>query len=156
VHDKTVEMPQPAHHLDCDCTHHRAQRPSDASGRWASVLPLLACAVCPACLSAYAKIFSAFGVGLVLTEAQHTVILTLAVVSSVGVSTWRSFRSRRAWPVVVAMVGASLVVAGHVAEVPAAEWAGVVVLLAGGLVEMPLVRKLLGRLKRASMASAEA
>ncbi|MCU0695894.1 MAG: hypothetical protein MUC96_05140 [Myxococcaceae bacterium] len=133
------------HHVDCDCGHHHeaAETPEVAAGGWvASVLPVLACAVCPACLSAYAKVLSALGVGLVLTETQHTVIMTVAVASSVGVSAWRSLRSRRVWPLAVSLSGASLVVAGHLAELAAAEWAGVLVLLVGGLVEMPLLRKL--------------
>jgi hypothetical protein len=136
------------HHVDCDCEHHRAGAPpaeGGASGWVASILPVLACAVCPACLSAYAKIFSALGVGLVLTETQHTVIMTIAVVSSVAVSTWRSVRSRRVWPLAVSLSGATLVVAGHLSELAAAEWAGVLVLLIGGLVEMPLLRKLFRR-----------
>lgn len=109
----------------------------------ASVLPLLACAVCPACLSAYAKVLSAVGVGLVLTETQHAVIMAIAVTSSVAVSGWRSYRAARVWPVMVSVSGATLVIGGHLFETGAVEWAGVLVLLIGGLVEMPLVRKLL-------------
>jgi hypothetical protein len=37
------------------------------------------------------------------------------------------------------------VVAGHLVEVGAVEWAGVLVLLVGGLAEMPLLRRLVGR-----------
>lgn len=134
------------HGVDCDCSHHPQDESEPRAAGWvASALPVLACAVCPACLSAYAKLFSALGVGLVLSETQHAVIMTVAVCSSVAVSAWRSVRSRRAWPLVVSLSGASLVVGGHLAELGAAEWAGVLVLLVGGLVEMPLVRKLFRR-----------
>ncbi|MCA2981105.1 MAG: hypothetical protein INH41_06685 [Myxococcaceae bacterium] len=135
------------HHVGCDCEHHRSAQapPSAASGWVASVLPVLACAVCPACLSAYAKLLSALGVGLVLTEAQHAVIMTVAVASSVAVSGWRTVRTRRRWPLLVSLGGASLVVAGHLLEHGVMEWAGVLVLLAGGLAEMPLLRRLVRR-----------
>lgn len=132
------------HHVDCDCGHdHAPKAATDSKSGWlASVLPLLACAVCPACLSAYAKVFSAFGVGLLLTETQHAVIMAIAVSSSILVSAWRSVRSGRRWPLAVSLSGSVLVVSGHLIEVSAVEWLGVVVLLVGGLVEMPLLRKL--------------
>jgi hypothetical protein len=135
------------HHPACDCEHHRSPATGDsvAGGLWASVLPLLACAVCPACLSAYAKILSALGVGLVLTETQHAVIMSLAVASSVAVSAWRTKRTGRAWPLAVSVSGASLVVVGHLSERSALEWSGVLILLVGGLLEMPLIRRLLTR-----------
>lgn len=133
------------HHVDCDCGHDHAAKtttPDSKSGWVAAVLPLLACAVCPACLSAYAKVFSAFGVGLLLSERQHAIIMAVAVSSSIVVSAWRSMRSGRRWPLVVSLSGSVLVVAGHLVEVGAVEWLGVIVLLVGGLVEMPLLRKL--------------
>lgn len=132
------------HHVDCDCGHdHAPKTATDSQSGWlASLLPLLACAVCPACLSAYAKVFSAFGVGLLLTETQHAIIMAIAVSSSILVSAWRSVRSGRRWPLAVSLSGSVLVVAGHLVEVGAVEWLGVIVLLVGGLVEMPLLRKL--------------
>jgi hypothetical protein len=140
------------HAVDCDCGHDHAPRettPEEKVGAWASVLPLLACAVCPACLSAYAKVFSAFGVGLFLSETQHAVIMAVAVSSSVLVSGWRSMRSGRRWPLAVSLTGSALVVSGHLVEVTAMEWFGVLVLLVGGLVEMPLLRKLVRRVSNA-------
>lgn len=109
------------------------------------MLPLLACAVCPACLSAYAKVLSAFGVGLFLSETQHAIIMAVAVTSSILVSAWRSVRSGRRWPLAVSLSGSVLIVLGHLLELAAVEWLGVVVLLVGGLVEMPLLRKLVRR-----------
>ncbi|MDP3505592.1 MAG: MerC domain-containing protein [Myxococcales bacterium] len=136
------------HHVDCDCGHDHAPKetsPDDKSGWWASMLPLLACAVCPACLSAYAKVLSAFGVGLFLSETQHAIIMAVAVTSSILVSAWRSVRSGRRWPLAVSLSGSVLIVLGHLLELAAVEWLGVVVLLVGGLVEMPLLRKLVRR-----------
>lgn len=145
-------MQTPEHHATCDCAAH-AKPAAGAGSPWASVLPVLACAVCPACLSAYAKVLSAFGVGLFLSERQHAVILSVAVACSLVVSGARSVKSRRWWPLSTSLAGSVLVVAGHVGEWPGLEWAGVVTLLVGGLAEMPLVRRVL-RLGRGAPVSA--
>jgi len=139
---------QHRHHVDCDCGHEHAPKTpgTEAKAGWvASMLPLLACAVCPACLSAYAKVFSAFGVGLFLSETQHAIIMAVAVSSSILVSAWRSVRSGRRWPLAVSLTGSVLIVSGHLLEVTPLEWFGVLVLLVGGLVEMPLLRRLFRR-----------
>lgn len=136
------------HHHDqgCDCGAHRqaAARSSGArTGVWASVIPILACAVCPACIATYAKVFSLLGVSVGLSELHHTVLLGIAIAVSTLVSAWRSVRTRRIWPVAFATLGASLVLAGHVrGELHALEWAGVLTLLGSGLVEQLRLRKL--------------
>jgi hypothetical protein len=88
------------------------------------------------CLTSYAKLFSVLGVGFGLSELQHSVLLVIAISLSVAVSAWRSFRTRRVWPISMAILGSALVVVGHLAgDLPALEWAGVLALLAGGLTE---------------------
>lgn len=120
----------------CDCPAHRHPSAKVPTGTWSTVLPILACAVCPACLATYAKVFSVFGVGFGMSDSQHLVLLTFAVLASLGVSAYRSWRSKRWWPIVTASFGATLIVAGHVVgDLHELEWAGVVVLLVGGLRE---------------------
>ena len=123
--------------MACDCAGHRAlSTRAPGSGLWASLLPVLACAVCPACLTTYAKILAVFGVGFGLSELEHLVLLVLAVGTSVAVSAWRTVRSGRAWPLVFALSGSALVVLGHVVgDLHVVEWTGVLVMLAGGLGE---------------------
>ena len=137
------------HHHACDCAAHRhATRASTEAGTsvWTTVLPILACAVCPACMATYAKLFSLLGVGVGLSELHHTVLLVLAIGVSTLVSAWRSVRTRRIWPVGLAVLGASLVIAGHVrGELHALEWAGVLTLLGSGVVEHVRLRKLAAR-----------
>jgi len=141
------------HGHECDCSGHRAAakktdgaavektdgaavKKTERGSLWASLLPVLACAVCPACLTTYAKVLSVFGIGFGLSELQHLVLLVIAISASVAVSAWRSWRSRRSWPLAIALTGSTLVLIGHFAgDLHAVEWAGVVVLLLGGLSE---------------------
>jgi hypothetical protein len=78
---------------------------------WLSGLaPILACAICPVCLSAYATILSALGVGFALTEGQHTVLLLVAVVAALGAGAWRARVTRRLGPLAVAALGCALLI----------------------------------------------
>lgn len=130
------------HQQACDCTAHRA-RALAGTGLWSVLLTALACAVCPACLATYAKLFSVLGVGVGVSEGHHFVLLVVAVVASVLVSAWRSWRTKRLWPVSVALLGSSLVLLGHLAgDLHAVEWAGILCLLGGGLTEQLRLRRL--------------
>jgi hypothetical protein len=137
----------------CDCAGHRAHSAaSPNAGILSAVLPLLACAICPACLTTYAKLFSVLGVGFGLSEFHHLVLLVMAISTSIGLSAWRSWRTRRLWPLAIALTGSALVVTGHAAgDLHVVEWAGVLVLLAGGLTEHFRLRRM-----QASLAPAAA
>jgi hypothetical protein len=126
----------------CDCTAHGARATTQAApGAWSAIAPALACAACPACLTTYAKLLSALGVGVGLSEAQHTAMLLVAVAASLALSAWRAWRTRRVWPLAIAALGAGLVLGGHQVDVHSVEWAGVLVLLAGGLSETFRLRR---------------
>ena len=56
---------------------------------------MLACAICPACLSLYAKVFATLGVGFALTETHHALLLAIAVGVSLLFSAARSLRGWR-------------------------------------------------------------
>jgi hypothetical protein len=112
-----------------------------ATGLWATILPVVACALCPACVSTYAKIFATIGVAAALSKRQHLALLVFAVVMSVGISAYRSWRSRRAWPVVVALAGCTLLSAGHLIEANALEWCGIAILVVGGMLEQRAARR---------------
>ena len=135
-----------AHCAACDCA---AAAPTKAaasrSGVWAALLPVLVCAVCPPCVATYTKLLSLAGVSLGVDEALHQVLRAAALVLSVGVSAGRSWHTGRAWPLLLAVGGSALVAAGHLlGEVPALEWAGVLVLVAGGWMERQLRRGVTG------------
>jgi hypothetical protein len=132
------------HHHACDCTAHRLPKATHSSaGIWTALLPVLACAICPACLTTYAKLFSVLGIGVGLSEFHHLVLLVIAIGASISVSAWRSWRTRRGWPIGVALVGSALVATGHFAgDLQGVEWAGVIVLLVGGLTEHFRLRRM--------------
>jgi hypothetical protein len=141
----------------CDCSAHsigQAQKDSPHGGaphersasRWALLLPVLACAICPACLTMYAKLFSVLGISIGLSEFHHALLLTLAVTISVGVSAWRSWKSRRLWPLGVASLGSALVLFGHLSgDLHFLELAGVACLFVGGLAEQFRLKRLPAR-----------
>jgi hypothetical protein len=123
------------HPASCDCPAHAKEVPPGASW-WSTLLPALACAVCPACLSTYAKLLSVAGVGFGLSELEHQLLMLGAISASLAISVWRSYRARRVWPFAVALLGATLVLSGHLLG----EWAwlevsGVLLMLSGALVE---------------------
>lgn len=120
----------------CSCGHDHAP-PSSSRGRFvASLAPALACAFCPACLSTYAKVLAAAGVGIVFTERQHTMLLAAAVALSVVSGSWVSVRARQAGPLAVALLGCALIVAGHIlSDASWLEWTGVFTLVVGGFME---------------------
>lgn len=91
------------------------------------------------------------GVGFGLTEFHHLVLLSVAITASIGVSGWRSWRTGRAWPIAVALTGSALVAAGHLAgDLHVVEWAGVLILLTGGVSEHFRLRQRQARLDPAA------
>jgi hypothetical protein len=125
------------HGQTCDCAAHRTSgRVPSNSGIWSAILPALACATCPACVTTYAKLLSVLGVGLGLSEFHHFLLLAVAIGASISVSAWRSWRTHRAWPIAAALVGSCLVTVGHFAgDLHGLEWAGILTLLSAGLFE---------------------
>lgn len=101
-HDHGHAHAGPAHAAakgdDCDCAGHRLKARNQEGGKatfLATLLPILACALCPVCISTYAAVLSALGVTLAFTEGQHALLLGIAVVAALGVALWKAQRSRR-------------------------------------------------------------
>jgi hypothetical protein len=132
-----------AHDAACGCGHHHAPPAPQAGSRWgAALLPVLACAVCPVCLTTYAKVLSVFGVSLGVDAALHQRLLVAALATSIAISAWRSWKQRRIWPIAIAIAGTTLVAAGHgLGELHALEWGGMLLLLGGALAEHYRLRR---------------
>jgi hypothetical protein len=108
--------PRP-HAVDhCDCPAHRhavGDAARDASW-WGAFLPIFACAVCPACFSAWAPLLATAGLGLALTESQHTALLVGTTALSLAVAVWHARRTRAWLPVLLTGAGGTCLLAGHV------------------------------------------
>ena len=130
------------HGKSCSCPAHQSPSRAEGGSLWATLLPLLACAVCPACLTTYAKVFAMLGIGFGLTTAAHEALLFAAVCSSVAVSAWRAWKTRRFWPLMIALLGSSLLLLGHfLGDLHGVEWAGLLILLLGGVTEQLRLRR---------------
>lgn len=123
-----------AHGEGCGCPAHR--EPGDSGGvrGWlADMLPALACALCPACLSTYAKALSVAGLAAWLSEREHLAFLGLAVLLSVvfGLRRARALGDYR--PFAFTLAGCLALVVGHFAgDVAALTWVGLALLFVGG------------------------
>ena len=109
----------------CDCAGHRLAQAHAAGGDGAvghvgwlsSVAPILACALCPVCLSAYATILSALGVGVgvALSARQHALLVSAAVVLALGAALWRARVTQRYHTLALTGLGCALLLVGEYA-----------------------------------------
>lgn len=114
----------------CDKTVHPAS--GDKGALWASILPAIACAFCPACMTVWSGLFSALGAGTghALSEEAHDALLAASLATALGTSLWRAWRTRRWGDLVLPVVGSALVTAGHLGDAGWLEWTGTGCLLA--------------------------
>ena len=99
-----------------------------------SMLPALACAVCPACLSTYAKALSVAGLSAWLSERQHFAFLTCAVALSLGFGFRRALKLNTFKPFAFTVAGCALLVLAHLNDESRwMTWSGLVALFIGGV-----------------------
>jgi hypothetical protein len=100
----------------CDCPAHRsvARDATTPASWWSALLPIFACALCPACISAWAPLLATAGVGLALTESHHVALLLGTIALSLGFAAWRARRTRAWVPVLLTAIGGASMLAGHV------------------------------------------
>jgi hypothetical protein len=103
-------------------------------------LPLLKCAVCPACLSIFGSLFAGARFGFVQAEPWHELLILVALIADFAIL-GASFRHHgRRSPLWLCMAGALLVVLGHLfAE--SLESLGFALLLAAGVSNLILLRR---------------
>jgi hypothetical protein len=106
----------------------------------AVVLPILKCAVCPACLSIFGSVFAGARLGFVESERWHGVIILVALVADFGIL-WASTRHHaRYGPLALCVAGAAIAVVGHLFS-ELVEYAGFALLLGAGLWNLALLRR---------------
>lgn len=128
-------MTQHDHACECHGHCHTDISKADSASRWAGLLPLLACSVCPTCIALYAKIFGLLGVGFGLSEDGHALLLSAAFAIYLSVAVWTFRRTRQLAPLLFALSGAAVVGIGHLTDYEALELGGIVVLLGGSVWE---------------------
>jgi len=79
----------------------------------AAVLPLLPSATCPACLAAYAGVFSALGLGFVLNERVLAPLIVLFLVIGIVSVAWSTRSHQRLGPLVATLLGSAAIVMGR-------------------------------------------
>lgn len=124
------------HGSSCGCPNHQSAPPA-RSGWWATLVPILACVVCPACIATYAKILSALGIGIALSETQHLWLLLVCVALSLGVGARELRATRHYGPMTVTFGGCAVLLALHMFGEDAGpsrlSWLGVTLLLGGAV-----------------------
>ena len=103
-------------------------------------LPILKCAVCPACLSIFGSLFAGARFGLVQSEPWHELLIFVALIADFAIL-GASFRHhRRQTPLWLCAVGAAFIVLGHLfAE--SFELLGFALLLVAGVSNVILLRR---------------
>lgn len=123
---------------ECGCVAHSVTKRPDDSGApslWSVILPLVACAFCPACLAVWAPVLTSLGLGFSLPESAHLAALLLIVPLSVGPAGVRAYRSRAWRPLVFTGGGALSLIAGHVLDTWVLELLGAAGLVLGGVLQ---------------------
>ena len=127
-------------------THQSSQSllPAASASLWlrvgAILLPIVKCAVCPACLSIFGSLFAGARFGFVQLEPWHELVILVALIADFAVL-GASFRHhRRGTPLWLCAAGAALIVLGHLfAE--SLESLGFALLLVAGIANVVLLRR---------------
>ena len=102
----------------CDCAAHRTfgsgrhARPGNMSSL-TLLLPLLACAFCPACLTLWAPLLASLGLGFALPEAVHPAGIGIAVLVALAPAAQRARRAKAWRPLLFVAAGAGMLLATH-------------------------------------------
>lgn len=108
---------------------------------WAVILPLLKCAVCPACLSLYGGIFAGLRAGAGGVRMLPTWLLLVALGADLFILGAAFRRHHRGGPLVACCAGAAVVLFAHWIEFESLELVGLSLLMATGLWNWWILRK---------------
>jgi hypothetical protein len=103
----------------CDCAHHRlAERSKQRQGGWfgamgSTLLPLLLCAFCPACLGVWAPLLGIAGWGVQVNETTHGVMLVVGVGLALSLTAWRARKHRQYGPLLLTAQGSGFLLLSH-------------------------------------------
>ena len=99
-----------------------------------AVLPILPSATCPACLTAYAGVLSALGLGFLLQDRVLVPLIALFLAVGLASVAWSTRSHRRAGPLVATVLGSAAVVLGRIVwSASSLVYGGVALLVAASL-----------------------
>ena len=106
----------------------------------AVALPVLKCAVCPACLGLIGSVLAGARMGFLEDERVHAAVIVVAVVADVAILGASLRHHGRLGPLVLCGIGALLALGGHFAG-EVVEYAGFALLFATGIWNLLLLRR---------------
>ena len=107
---------------------------------WSFVLPVLKCALCPACLSLFGGLFAGARLGLVDTERFHGGLIAVALVADLFILRAAMKHHRSRWPLIVCIFGGIIAAAGHLIAGPL-EYLGFALLMLAAVQNVILLRR---------------
>jgi hypothetical protein len=114
--------------------------PSSSVQFWSFALPVLKCAVCPACLSVFGGLFAGARFGFLDDERMHGGVIAIALVADFFILRAATRHHRSRWPLALCLTGGALAVAGHFVW-EALEYVGFGLLMAAALQNLVLLRR---------------
>ena len=117
-----------------------SEHPSRAVQFWSFALPVLKCAVCPACLSIFGGLFAGARMGFLGDERLHGGIIAIALVADFFILRAALRHHRNWWPLGLCLGGGTVAIVGHfTAEV--VEFAGFALLMLAAIHNVVLLRR---------------
>lgn len=117
-----------------------SDRPSQAVQFWSFALPVLKCAVCPACLSIFGGLFAGVRMGFLGDERFHGGIIAIALVADFFILQAAMRHHKNWWPLALCFGGWALTIVGHfTAEV--VEFIGFGLLMLAAIHNVVLLRR---------------
>lgn len=90
-----------------------SERPSQAVQFWSFALPVLKCAVCPACLSIFGGLFAGARLGFLGDERFHGSIIAIALVADFFILRAAMRHHKNRWPLGLCLGGGVVAIVGH-------------------------------------------
>lgn len=118
----------------------RSAGPGAALQFWSFVLPVLKCALCPACLSILGGVFAGARMGFVGSERFHGALLAVALLADVFILRGGMKHHQSRWPLVLCAGGGAIALLGHLVAEPL-EYLGFALLMAAAVQNVVLLRR---------------
>ncbi|MDD9944659.1 MAG: hypothetical protein OXU20_26675 [Myxococcales bacterium] len=107
---------------------------------WSFVLPVLKCAICPACLSVFGGLFAGARMGFLGDERVHGSLIAFALVADLVILQAAIRHHGNRWPLGLCVAGGAIAVLGHVTA-EALELAGFGLLILAAVQNVVLLRR---------------